>query len=158
MQLQPHSRAGLARLLTESHRRLQDEFAELFRNTRMMAPERTRQAWARLDRELRDHLRLEEQSLLPMFELHSSAEAVGLRAEHHQLLRELGWLGVDLDLHSFEEKRAEGFLALLDAHVAREQRTLYLWAETGLSKRAKAFFLDMLRTIRTRRGSFTGVP
>lgn len=158
MQLQSHPRSGLPRILAESHQRLQEELAELFRSIRMMTPERTRQVWDRLDRELRDHLRLEEQRVLPLFEVHSSAEAAALRAEHHQILRKLDQLGVDLDLHNFDEERAEELVELLRAHVARAQRTLYAWAEIGLSKRAKALFLDMLRTIRTRRDSFTGVP
>ncbi len=91
--------------------------------------------WSTLDRELTEHMALEERELLPRLAEHEPAAVQKLRAEHDELRRDLAELGAGIDLHRVTEPVAKLFFDRLHAHAAREDALLYRWADRQLRER-----------------------
>ena len=158
MQLHSQPRSEFHQALSDDHARLERLFESLLGSVKMSDPERVRVAWERLDRELRAHLRIEEERILPLFEVEDTVEASQIRAEHHQIRNQLDQIGVDLDLHALDRGRAESFIHLLRDHAAREERTLYPWADSSMPKRGRISVIERLRNVDGHSGTFRGVP
>jgi hypothetical protein len=86
------------------------------------------EAWRRFERDLEDHLRFEERQLLTPFSQVNPTEAAALRAEHEEIRRRIGELGIGTDLHLVRAETVDQLIAQLRAHGEREDRTLYVWA------------------------------
>lgn len=89
--------------------------------------------WRRFERALIAHLELEEREILPAVEPREP-QAVDLVRKDHAAIRALvDELGLEVELHTVRRETIDRFLALLRAHAAREDATLYRAADELLS-------------------------
>ena len=112
-----------------SHQLLERLFGDLVEEAKKDDRSGLRKMWARFEREVRDHIRIEEAELLPGYALKHADEAAAIRRDHAYFDNVLTEFGVDIDLHLLREKSVEEFGTCLRAHGEREQRGLYPWAE-----------------------------
>ena len=109
------------------------------------------EAWRALERGLGAHLEAEERDMLPLLDAQAPAEAAGIRAEHAEIRRQLGEIGVGLEIHVVCEEVVERFARALRDHAAREDALLYRWAEGALDEEHKQSILERLARARSDR-------
>ncbi len=85
--------------------------------------------WNEFDNELRTHLAIEEEQLLPKFLDFNAPEALALLREHHSIRDKLLRLGVGVDLHLTRFNQVDDFVRELREHAAREDGLFYRWSE-----------------------------
>jgi hemerythrin-like domain-containing protein len=141
-----HERSELHGTMAENHERLEQLFERMLLGVRGKDAGGIQATWQQLDDDLRAHLRAEDELVLPTFELQAGVEAARIRAEHHQIRRELDELGRELAGREIDRRRAERFLQLLHEHLLREERVLYPWADSRLPRRMKSSVIARLRT------------
>jgi hemerythrin-like domain-containing protein len=112
-----------------SHQLLERLFGDLVEEAKKDDRSALRKMWARFEREVRDHIRLEEAELLPDYSRQHAEDAAAIRRDHAYFDKVLTEFGVDLDLHLLRETAVEEFGSRLKAHAEAEQRGLYPWAE-----------------------------
>jgi hemerythrin-like domain-containing protein len=91
------------------------------------------------------HLDGEEMFLLPALASAIPAEATRLRAEHAEIRRTLGELGLACELHTVRAEAVEAFCASLREHAEREEAILYAEAERRLPVLSARSLLARLR-------------
>jgi hemerythrin-like domain-containing protein len=128
---------SLRRLLVRDHARLAALFAKLLDAFREGDARDVRAMWARFESGLLAHFRAEERELLPAFAEVNPVEASELLAEHAVFRRLVAELGVGVDLHVVSLNVARGFVQALRAHVRREDRLFYRWAERHIEERVR---------------------
>jgi hemerythrin-like domain-containing protein len=101
--------------------------------------------WNLLEGELARHFELEERELFPRFERENPEEIARLRQDHAALRRDLLALGIRADLHFLRAEAVREFVRDLRAHAAREDETVYRWADEDLSPVAWARIAATLR-------------
>jgi hemerythrin superfamily protein len=82
-----------------------------------------------VDRGLRAHIDGEERYLFEHFEDDHPDVLRELREDHDRFRRALDELMVQTELHTLRKERIDELVAELRAHAAKENRTLYEWAE-----------------------------
>lgn len=87
-----------------------------------------RYLWTELERALEDHMRGEEEQLLPIFRQVDPREAAAILDQHERLRRLLVHLGAAVDLHALDPKLADEFVAAMRDHARREDALFYRWA------------------------------
>jgi hypothetical protein len=120
------------RLMAE-HRQVEELLEEMMRAVQVSDRRGLCEAWNHFDRELEAHMRFEEETLLDRFEEVDPAEARAIRAEHAEIRRLMGELGVGVELHMLRSDIAEQLFIKLRAHGNREEAILYAWAEHYLA-------------------------
>ncbi|MDP1830083.1 MAG: hemerythrin domain-containing protein [Archangium sp.] len=126
----------LRELLLLDHRRLEQLSVKLQDAFDANAREDTQLLWTELERSVEAHFRVEERLLFPRFGNIDATETRALAAEHRLLREQLAELGVGVDLKLVRADVARGFLAMLQAHAAREDGLLYRWANEALAEEA----------------------
>ena len=106
--------------------------------------------WFDFDRELRAHLELEEQYILPALARTAPAEAAALRTAHRELRRRVEKLGIGLELHLTREAAVQELFATHAAHAAREEHLLHGVAQDQLPVRSCAAIRALLLDARMR--------
>lgn len=104
--------------------------------------------WPAFEASLLRHLRIDEELLLPRFELAEPRETAHLRAEHlvvRQLAHEL-----DRELHAHAGKAVDPtklrkLRKVLSAQIRCKEDTLYRWADHTLRPQSKSRVVDRLR-------------
>jgi hemerythrin-like domain-containing protein len=82
-----------------------------------------------IDLGLRAHIDGEERYLFDRFE-GSHPDVIGeLRAEHQRARQALDELMIQTELHTLRKESIDGLVAQLRAHAAKENQTLYAWAD-----------------------------
>jgi hypothetical protein len=119
----------LQALLHRDHERLERRFSELLCAFEADARSDVARLWNEFDRDLRAHLAIEEEQLLPKFVDFNAPEALALLREHQSIRDKLLRLGVGVDLHLTRHNQVEDFVAELRAHAKREDALLYRWSE-----------------------------
>jgi hemerythrin len=122
-------------LLPDHHRRLEKYLDELKAAEHDEDRSRLRQAWAKLEDELCAHFAAEEEYLLPPYAEAHPEDAASIRAEHAEMRRLLGELGVSVDLKRLSPGVADELLERLRAHARHEDEVLYPWATQNPSSR-----------------------
>ena len=87
--------------------------------------------WHALDAALRDHMATEEELLFPDYQLVAPEDGDALRTDHARIRELLHDVGRDVQQHQLHEGRLRQLVALLHAHAARENASLYVWAESA---------------------------
>lgn len=106
-----------------------------------------------LERAVLEHLRAEEDSILPAYAEHAPADAESIHAAHDELRRQLFRIGVDVELHCVRAEALDRLVAGLRAHAAHEDREMYPWAEAHLSTPTKReLFERMAHSLRALAG------
>jgi len=117
------------------------------------------QVFRRVDRGLRAHIDGEERYLFPHFEA-SHADAIAeLRREHEHARRALDELMVQTELHTLRKEAIDELVLQLRAHAAKENGTLYAWADERVLDAAKNGLFAFLEERRmSLRDDQTGEP
>ena len=87
-----------------------------------------------VERGLRAHTDGEERYLFPHFEEDHPDAIRELREEHERFRRALDELMVETELHTLRKESIDELVAQLRAHAAKENRTLYAWADESPPK------------------------
>jgi hypothetical protein len=119
----------LRELLGREHAHLDRLFRDLLYAFEADARMEVGRLWNQFDAELRTHMTLEEEHLLPQFLEFNAPEAAALLREHDQLRDKLLKLGVGVDLHLTRFTQVDEFVAQLRAHAKREDALMYRWAQ-----------------------------
>jgi hemerythrin-like domain-containing protein len=101
-----------------------------------------RETYRRFERELSEHLELEEQQLFPELEQSDPREVEDLRAEHRAIRARLDDLGIGVELHYTRLPQIRDLVEILHAHAAREDKVLYAWADRVFSDPTHASNLE----------------
>jgi hemerythrin-like domain-containing protein len=120
--------------LTAEHRHIEELLEQTKSAVQVDHPRALCEAWTSFERELTEHMRFEEEVLLPRFAEVDPAEAHALRVEHDELRRLIGELGIRTDLHALRADVADELFARLRAHAQREDASLYPWAAQYLAE------------------------
>jgi hypothetical protein len=113
--------------LPQHHHDLEAHFQRLMARCQDGDPIELRCEWSLFERELADHLELEERELIPRFRRDRPADAAQICHEHDQIRLGLTELGLALDLHALRAEAVQNFLDLLRAHARREEALFYPW-------------------------------
>ena len=90
-------------------------------------PAQLQRAWSRFERDLRQHLREEEQHLLPLLASSHPEEMRSILSEHRRMRELVAELGVQVDLHSVNKSALVRLLRMLRVHAKAEERGMYGW-------------------------------
>jgi uncharacterized protein (TIGR02284 family) len=85
--------------------------------------------WNELERSILRHVDAEDMFLLPGFARDQPDVAGTLHAEHAEIRKQLGEVGLALDLHTLRLEQIDALYRAVARHVALEERTLYPWAD-----------------------------
>jgi hemerythrin-like domain-containing protein len=118
--------------LPDHHRQIEQLLDELKTLSRGDDSRALCAAWARFDRALEDHMRAEEEHLLPAFFDAHPVEARELLRDHAEIRRLVSELGVTVELHQLRADLADRLIERLREHARREDRSLYPWAARHL--------------------------
>lgn len=121
-------------LLKSDHRRLEESFEELVAAFRTGDREEAATLWDAFESSLEEHMRLEEQHILPEFAKVDGSEASALVREHKTIRGALSELAVGVDLHCTTADTVERFARMLRDHARREEALMYRWAEAHLNR------------------------
>jgi hemerythrin-like domain-containing protein len=124
------ARAGS--ILRRDHERLEKIYGDLLAAYRSGDWETVRTQWAVFEPAISTHMETEEHDVFPDLRAINPEEADALLAEHAELRRILGTLGVAIDLHAVPGGDAQELVARLRAHGAREEAVLYAWMDEAL--------------------------
>jgi hemerythrin superfamily protein len=138
-------------VLEEDHRRINQLLDRLVAGVRSDDREAAAATWARVEKALLQHLDVEEMFVFPAL-MHSHAKEIdALLREHVALRREVGILGLAVDLHTVRAEAIEAFCATLREHAEREESLAYMQAEQRLPVNvARAIFDRIIRVTATR--------
>ena len=88
--------------------------------------------WDVFARRLTEHMRVEEEQIFPRHERIGESEAklvADLRSEHDRFRSDLDRIGLRIQLHELDRPAIDNLVKRLEAHAARENASLYPWAE-----------------------------
>lgn len=132
-------------LMTEHHREVETACCSLLGCTYADDPKVLLETYRRFEQEILEHLRAEEELLLPGYAEFAPHDARKLREEHDELRRALFRIGVDVELHAVRVHHVDHLIAELRAHAAHEDTGLYTWAAAHLSAVKAEQLLDRIR-------------
>jgi hemerythrin len=139
----------------EAHERMLVNLVEsIDRNT---SPKEFRLAWARLEKDLLEHLDAEEHSLFCVFTQAHQHELITLLGEHRRIRHAVIELSVCAALHTIKREALDSLLALLREHTRHEDQTLHKWLDEdeGISSRRGVLAMQArrARALEEERGS-----
>lgn len=129
---------GTGARLHAHHVRLDHLFDELLEAYEGGDWDDVRVVWTRFESELRQHMEIEEQFVLPVLARVSEGVAAALRSEHDEIRSLLGSLGVGVDLHMVKDEVAGDLVAKLREHAAREDLLAYRVADREVPEKTLA--------------------
>ena len=101
-------------------------------------PKRMPEAISVLQAAVAAHLDDEERELLPRYALFAPEDAARILQEHAGIRKVLAELDLETDLHLVRADAMAAFLAALQAHAAREDAGMYLWASQSAASESGA--------------------
>lgn len=120
--------------LTEHHRDLEVHFQRLASRFPGGDLIELRCEWSLFERELNEHMELEEKQLIPRFRREYPAEAAAICHEHVEIRAALAEMGISLDLHALRASAVSDFIERLRRHAQREEELFYDWAQRHTPK------------------------
>ena len=88
--------------------------------------------YSAFERQVLEHMRAEEELVLPAYAKACPVDAAQIRAGHALIRRRLESTALDVELHSVRIAALRDLLAVLDAHAKFEDGTMYPWAQVHL--------------------------
>jgi hemerythrin superfamily protein len=113
--------------LHDDHQALEGDFEDLLNRVHVDDTCIIEECWDRFEKRLRDHMRFEEEKLLPAYARERPEIAMWIREDHEKIEQALDEIGLEIQLHQLREEKARAFVALLREHAAREARSIYGW-------------------------------
>jgi hemerythrin-like domain-containing protein len=152
----PHEPRNPRVVLLQDHQAIDQRLDRLIGAVRADDREACQKAWARIESMLLRHLDVEEMFVFPALAEEHAAEVERLRRDHGAIRRQLGEIGLALELHTARCEAIESFCAMLREHAEREDSLAYPFAERTLpvsvarsiANRVKAAAGSMRRTLR----------
>lgn len=145
--MHPSGPSTLRQTLSGDHRRLDALFTELTDASEAgVGGDVLGELWTRFTQGLLAHLAAEEAVLFPLLAPRHPAEIRELRADHDRLRDALAGLDVEVDLHLIRHPTVVSLIGQLRDHAAREERTLYPWADEAFGAEAHRPVLDRIRS------------
>jgi hypothetical protein len=142
-----HQCSEFGTVLREDHASLFETLEDLlFDET--SPPEYLRGVWHRFEATLHYHMTLEEEVLIPRFELVRPADAARIRGEHRQIREQLMLLESAFERGIVDRERLARLLGILRVSAALKERGIYAWAEEALRPRDKARVVESVRAHR----------
>jgi hypothetical protein len=89
------------------------------------------------ERQVLEHMRLEEEIVVPAFAEVDPDEAVAILDAHRLLRKQLERGAVDIERHSLRLPTMRGLLDALDDHAKREDSKMYPWAQIHLPAKTR---------------------
>jgi uncharacterized protein (TIGR02284 family) len=89
-----------------------------------------REEWTDLEELVVRHMDAEEMFLLPYFDQDRPVDCRHLRADHVDIRKRLGEIGLAFDLHTIRAEQVEELARFLTRHVNEENASLYLWIQS----------------------------
>jgi hemerythrin-like domain-containing protein len=120
-------------ILLEDHRRIDGLFDRLVAAVRSGDREATERAFKRSEEAILRHLDVEEMFVFPALREGHAKEIDRLRRDHDEIRKQLGELGLALELHTIRADAVESFAAMLREHAEREESLAYVQAGHTLS-------------------------
>ena len=145
-------------LLHSDHAGLEALFEELLEEFADGHQREIRSTWTEFERRLLVHFDAEERFILPLFERVNPEETAAVRAEHAQIRKLLGDLGVGVDLHLVRLELARELIDFLRAHAQREEVLLYRWAARELDATARVAVAQELHPSLPEQGEVRALP
>jgi len=146
---------GVREIFGEHHRKLERMFEEVLETLRAGDVREAARQWSALDRELDQHMALEEREMLPQLAASERAAVEQIRAEHAEIRARVAELGAAVDLHRITEAQAKALFDRLRAHAANEDALLYRRADLF---RDRGSLLERLLHLGDRRRSAQSPP
>ena len=121
------------------HERLERAFQDIAERTATGEWRELDVAWDDFAKGLELHMRFEEETFFPALASWPGAamEIAALLEEHAEFRQRMGSLGVAIQIHEVRKDEIAELLSRLRAHAAREDRTLYRWAEEYRAQEAR---------------------
>ena len=152
-------------VLLEDHRHIDRLLDRLVAVTRADERDACAKLWAKVEKVILAHLDVEEMFVFPAIAETHGPEVERLRREHAAIRREVGEIGIALDLHIVRAETIEAFCASLREHAAREESLAYAQAERKLTANIARAIVDRIRSpvgprrmARSRPTSLRGAP
>lgn len=145
-------------LLTEHHHQVEAACGGLIACAYADEPAALTEAYRSFEHEMLEHLRVEEELLLPGYAEYAPEDARALREQHDELRRALFRIGVDVELHVVRAHHVDRLIAELRAHAAHEDAGLYAWAASHLPAGHARELFDRIRRSLAVLGRLTGSP
>jgi hemerythrin-like domain-containing protein len=120
-------------ILLEDHERIRLLLDRLVAAVRANDREASTKLWAKVEETLLKHLDVEEMFVFPALRDKNASEIDLLRKEHDAIRRQMGDIGLCLELHTARCEMVEEFCANLRAHAEREDALAYVQAGRSLS-------------------------
>ncbi len=84
------------------------------------------------EKQILEHIRAEEELVLPAFATACPAEAAQIRDAHALLRKRLEATALEIELHSIRLQSIRELLEALDSHAKYEDCTMYPWAQVNV--------------------------
>lgn len=123
----PWERAALSRALVQQHELFRRSLADIAGRCGIDHPLSIQDDWEAFERHLLGHLEVEDQRLISLYATAYPEDARALRREHETIRDDLLELSLALELGQLSESAVRDFAGRLEAHCAREARSLYAW-------------------------------
>jgi hemerythrin-like domain-containing protein len=120
-------------VLLEDHRQLDLHLDRLLAVVRSSEREAGERMWKQVEDALLRHLDVEEMFVFPALHEGHPLEVDRLRKEHDEIRRQMGEIGLALELHTLRAETIESFCTLLRDHAEREDALAYVQAGRALS-------------------------
>jgi Hemerythrin HHE cation binding domain len=136
-------------LLADHHREIEAACRALLACTYADDPFQLIAQYRAFEHAVLDHLAAEEEVILPGYAEAAPAGARAIRADHAALRQQLLAVGVEVELHFVRAETVCRLIDQLNAHAAREDASMYPWAQLHLPLPAKRrLFVRIGRSLR----------
>jgi hemerythrin superfamily protein len=136
---------GLRILMPSHHAAIDAACTKLLETAYSDLPRDLVERWHEAELELLDHMAAEEELILPAYQHADPEDAQELRDDHARLRELLVEIAVATELHEVRIATLRRLVELLRAHAAREDATLYPWAQRHLPRVAMQELMERLR-------------
>ena len=124
-----HPTPSLRAVLSHEHRDLAELLLAVHAAFKSGDREEADRMYRQLEHRLEEHLRLEDEQILPRVARFDADEARALLTEHARIRQRLTEVGIGVDLHATRDTTVRALFTELVDHAAREDRLMYRWAE-----------------------------
>ncbi len=132
-------------VLGEHHLEIEAECLEIMSAGLADDPRDLVRRWAKVERELLEHMAAEERMVFPAYQRADPENAQDLRDDHAVLREHALEIGIAIQLHTIRRDQLQRFVDQLRAHARREEASLYRWAQGNMDASHRHTLLALVR-------------